>query len=64
MDKFRTIYVIKAYNFEGELVAKEYARNRKLAEKTAREFKRADVYVDKLSKKETESVNADDVRID
>ena len=41
MKKFRTIYIVEAITEDGELVMRRFARNKKIAEKIARQCKKS-----------------------
>lgn len=41
MKNFRTIYIVEAITEDGELVMRRFARNKKIAEKIARQCKKS-----------------------
>ena len=61
MKKFRTIYIVEAITEEGELVMRRFARNKKIAEKIARQCKKAKSVIRKAQKAEHNWIAAEDV---
>ena len=61
MKKFRTIYIVEAITEEGELVMRRFARNKKIAEKIARQCKKAKSVIRKAQKDEHNWIAAEDV---
>ena len=61
MKKFRTIYIVEAITEEGELVMRRFARNKKIAEKIARQCKKAESVIIKAQKDEHRWINPEDV---
>ena len=61
MKKFRTIYIVEAINEDGELVMRRFARNKKIAEKIARQCKKAESVIMKACKAEHSWINPEDV---
>lgn len=55
--KFRCIYQIESITRSGELVMRRFARNKRTAEKIARQCKRGEVDIRKLPKREHCFVN-------
>ena len=61
MKKFRTIYIVEAITRDGELVMRRFARNKKTAEKIARQCKKADSIIRKLKNDDHKWINPEDV---
>lgn len=61
MKKFRTIYIVEAFTEYGELVMRRFARNKEIAEKIARQCKKAESVIRKASKTEHSWINPEDV---
>ena len=61
MKKFRTIYIVEAITEDGELVMRRFARNKKIAEKIARQCKEAEPEIRKTQNVEHYWINPDDV---
>ena len=61
MKKFRTIYIVEAITEDGELVMRRFARNKKIAEKIARQCKKAKFVIRKARKDEHNWINMEDV---
>lgn len=55
----RVVYMVECYNRDGELIYRNYARNKKIAEKYARRLIGATVR--KLAKDEMSFISLDDV---
>lgn len=55
----RVVYMIECYSRDGNLIYRNYARNKKVAEKYAKRF--ADATVRKLAKYEMAFISLDDV---
>ena len=61
MKKFRTIYIVEAITEDGELAMRRFARNKKIAEKIARQCKKAESVIRKAQKDEHNWINPEDV---
>lgn len=61
MKKFRTIYIVEAFTEDGELVMRQFARNKKIAEKIARQCKKAESVIREAHKAEHSWINPEDV---
>ena len=61
MKKFRTIYIVEAITEDGELVMRQFARNKKIAKKIARKCKKAESVIRKAQKAEHNWINPEDV---
>ena len=61
MKKFRTIYMVEGYAEIGELVFRRFARNRKTAERIAKNYPDLETLVLKLRKCEQQYVEPDTV---
>ncbi len=58
---FRCIYMIESFTDNGELVMRRFGRNKKTAEKIARQCKRGEITIRKVQKREHSWINPDDV---
>lgn len=58
---FRVIYIIEAYTDNGELVMRRFARNKRTAEKIARQCKKAEADIRKAQKAEHSYIAPADV---
>ena len=58
---FRCIYMIESFTNDGELVMRRFGRNKKTAEKIARQCKKGEITTRKLQKCEHSWVNPEDV---
>ena len=61
MKKFRTIYTVEATTEDGELVMRRFARNKKIAEKIEKKYKKAESVIRKAQKVEHNWINSEDV---
>ena len=61
MKKFRTIYIVEAITEDGELVMRQFARNKKIAKKIARKCKKAESVIRKAREAEHNWINPEDV---
>jgi hypothetical protein len=59
--KYRCIYIIESFTVDGELVMRRFARNKRTAEKIARQCKRGIPFVRKVQKREHIYINPADV---
>lgn len=59
--KFRCIYSVKSFTYDGECVMCRFARNKRVAEKIARTCKRGELVIRKITKAEWYEVDPDDV---
>ena len=58
----KTIYMIEVINAQGELIIRNFARNKKLAEKIARPYKHEDPIIRKLQIAEWSYIDLRDVK--
>ena len=61
MKKFRTIYIVEAITEDGDLVMRRFARNKKIAEKIAKQCKQAEPIIRKTRKDEHNWIATEDV---
>lgn len=61
MKKFRTIYIVEVITQDGELVMRRFTRNKKIAEKIARQYKKSEVVISNVPKFEHKWINLEDV---
>lgn len=60
---YRVIYMVEEYTTDGNLVTRQYARNKKTADRIARTCDKInDIIVRKLQKSEMSWVNPEEVR--
>ena len=60
---YRVIYMVEEYTTDGNLVTRQYARNKKTADRIARKCDKAnDIIVRKLQKAEMDWVNSKEVQ--
>lgn len=57
MKSFRVIYIIEAFTDSGELVMRRFARNKRTAEKIAKQCKKAEADIRKAQKQEHYCIN-------
>ena len=61
MKKYRTIYIVEVITEDGELVMRRFIRNKKIAEKIARRYKKSEVAISKVPHFEYKWINLEDV---
>ena len=60
---YRVIYMVEEYTTDGNLVTRQYARNKKTASRIARKCHKAnDIIISKLQKSEMSWVNPEEVQ--
>lgn len=58
---YRCIYIVESYTNDGELVMRRFARNKRVADRIAKQCKRGVPYIRKTSKDEHSWIDHNDV---